>query len=166
MRFILQKDRLLWSSENCRVATGGGGLIAQEVKCEGDRATPAGVYSLRRVLYRKDRLLSPQTNLTCRQINEDDGWCDDPDDSAYNRPVFLPYKASCEELYRKDHVYDLLVVLGHNDNPPVLGLGSAIFLHLARADYLPTRGCLAVSEGDLRQILAVADKTSTIEIPL
>ncbi|MBL1431520.1 MAG: L,D-transpeptidase family protein [Robiginitomaculum sp.] len=164
MRFILQKDKLLWSNENCRVAIGSGRLIEQEAKCEGDRATPTGIYSFRRVLYRKDRLLSPQTNLTCRQINEDDGWCDDPGDPAYNRPVSLPYKASCEELYRKDHVYDLLVVLGHNDNPPVLGLGSAVFLHLARADYSPTRGCLAVSEDDLRQILAIADKTSTIEI--
>jgi L,D-peptidoglycan transpeptidase YkuD (ErfK/YbiS/YcfS/YnhG family) len=164
MKFILQKNELLWIGGRCRVAVGGGGLILQSLKREGDRSTPIGVYNFRRVLYRADRLSRPQTSLSCREIKEDDGWCDEPSDPAYNRPTHLPYKASCEKLFRKDHVYDLLVVLGHNDNPPVASMGSAIFLHLARSDYSLTRGCLAVSEFSLRQILALVDKTSTVEI--
>ncbi|MBL4616357.1 MAG: L,D-transpeptidase family protein [Robiginitomaculum sp.] len=163
MKLILQKNNLLWNGGKCRVAIGRNGLITQNLKREGDQATPTGLYNFRRVLYRADRLLLPKTELTCRQINADDGWCDEPADPAYNRPTSLPYKSSCEKLFRKDHVYDLLVVLGHNDSPPVAGMGSAIFLHLARSDYSPTRGCLAVSELDLRQILALADKTSTVE---
>ncbi|HEX7760428.1 MAG TPA: L,D-transpeptidase family protein, partial [Caulobacteraceae bacterium] len=89
-------------------------------------------------------------------IAPSDGWCDAPADPAYNRPVTLPYPASAEHLWREDHVYDLIVVLGHNDDPPVAGMGSAIFLHLARPDYAPTEGCVALSRPDLERVLAMA----------
>jgi L,D-peptidoglycan transpeptidase YkuD (ErfK/YbiS/YcfS/YnhG family) len=83
-------------------------------------------------------------------------WCDAPDDPAYNRPVTLPYPASAERLWRDDGVYDLIVVLGHNDDPVIAGAGSAIFLHLARPDYAPTQGCVALAAGDLEALLRVA----------
>ena len=87
-------------------------------------------------------------------IAQDDGWCDAPGDPAYNRPVKLPYSASAERLWREDHLYDIIVVLGFNDDPVVAGKGSAIFLHLAKADYAPTAGCVALALDDMLAALA------------
>jgi L,D-peptidoglycan transpeptidase YkuD (ErfK/YbiS/YcfS/YnhG family) len=70
-------------------------------------------------------------------------------DPNYNRLVQLPYPSLDERLWRDDSLYDLIVVVGFNDSPPVAGKGSAIFLHLARPDYSPTAGCVALSYGDL-----------------
>ena len=136
-----------------RCALGRGGI--RRDKREGDGATPAGTFVLREVRYRRDRLAAPPvTALPCEAIARDDGWCDDPADPAYNRPVRLPHPASHEQLWREDGLYDVLVVLGHNDDPPRPGLGSAIFLHVARADYGPTEGCVALDMEELLELLA------------
>ncbi len=135
-----------------RCALGRGGV--RQHKREGDGATPVGRFPLRRLLYRRDRLTqAPATALACDAIARDDGWCDDPKDPAYNRPVRLPCAASHERLWREDGLYDVVVVLGHNDEPPVPGLGSAIFLHVARPDYRPTEGCVALALPDLLALL-------------
>lgn len=139
-----------------RCALGPAGVVAAADKREGDGATPLGVWPLRRVLYRPDRGGPPRTRLPADALGEADGWCDAPGDPAYNRPVALPYPASAEHLWRDDAVYDLLVVLGHNDDPPVPDRGSAIFLHLARPDYPPTQGCVALARPDLEALLALA----------
>ena len=97
-------------------------------------------------------------------IREHDGWCDDPADPLYNRPVTLPYDASHEKMWREDDVYDIVVELGHNDDPPVPGLGSAVFLHVAKPDYEATEGCIALSEADLRTALKSAGPGSFLEI--
>ncbi len=139
-----------------RCALGPGGVVAAEDKREGDGKSPIGVWPLRRVLYRPDRGGRPVTRLPIQALAPDDGWCDDPADRNYNRPVDLPYPASAERLWRDDHVYDLIVVLGHNDAPVVPGAGSAIFLHLARDGYAPTQGCIALARDDLDALLAAA----------
>jgi L,D-peptidoglycan transpeptidase YkuD (ErfK/YbiS/YcfS/YnhG family) len=126
---------------------GRSGLAA--LKREGDGATPIGSFVLRQVLYRADRMMRPRTRLPTRAIRADDGWCDDPTSRNYNRLVKLPSRRSAEGLMRKDHVYDLVVVLGYNDRPRIKGKGSAVFLHLARPGYTPTEGCIAVSRHDL-----------------
>jgi len=142
---------------SCRIGTfrcalGRGGVRA--AKREGDGATPAGTFPLRRVLYRADRLAAPRTGLDVAAIARDDGWCDDPADPLYNCPVRLPFAAGHEKLWRDDALYDVIVVLGHNDDPPVPGAGSAIFLHVARPDYGPTEGCVALALDDLLVVLA------------
>ncbi|MGF1608641.1 MAG: L,D-transpeptidase [Kiloniellales bacterium] len=134
-----------------RCAIGRGGIRAD--KREGDGATPIGCWPLRRVLYRPDRLAAPVTALPVAALAPDDGWCDAPGDPGYNRPVKLPYAASHERLWRDDAIYDVIVVLGHNDDPPQPGAGSAIFLHLARDDYAPTEGCVALAGADLLDLL-------------
>jgi L,D-peptidoglycan transpeptidase YkuD (ErfK/YbiS/YcfS/YnhG family) len=133
-------------------ALGRSGIAAS--KREGDGATPVGRFPLRRVLYRADRLALPPIALPSAVIEPGDGWCDDPASSDYNRQVRLPITASHEHLWRLDELYDIVVVLGHNDDPPVAGAGSAIFLHVARPDYAPTQGCVAVARSDLLQLLA------------
>lgn len=135
-------------------------------KREGDGATPVGRFPLHRLLYRRDRLPAvPATALPASPIARDDGWCDDPGDPAYNRPVRLPFAAGHEKLWREDGLYDLVVVLGHNDDPPVPGLGSAIFLHVARPGYEPTEGCVALALDDLLDLLRVCgpDTVMTVE---
>lgn len=135
-------------------ALGKGGL--SDDKKEGDGATPIGCFALRRVLYRADRLDAPKTALPTQEIRAPDGWCDDPWSAFYNRPVQFPFDGSAERLFREDHLYDIVVVLGHNDDPPVPFAGSAIFLHLARPDYGPTEGCVALAPQDLAAVLAGA----------
>ena len=147
-----------------RCALGPAGVIAAAGKREGDGATPLGTWPMRRVLFRPDRGPPPRTALPASPIAPDDGWCDAPDDPAYNRPVKLPYPASAEAMWRDDGLYDLVVILGHNDDPPVPGLGSAIFLHLARPDYAPTQGCVALARRDLEAVLALAGPGDVLEV--
>jgi L,D-peptidoglycan transpeptidase YkuD (ErfK/YbiS/YcfS/YnhG family) len=153
----LGKDRV-------RCALGPAGVIPAADKREGDGASPAGVWPIRRVLYRPDRGPPPVTALPVAPIAPDDGWCDAPEDPGYNRAVKLPYPASAEAMWRDDHLYDLVVVLGYNDDLPTPGLGSAIFLHLAKPDYAPTHGCVAVARADLERLLADARPGDAVAI--
>lgn len=158
------KGRFAAGGQEMRCAIGRSGMIAAAEKREGDGASPLGIWPIRYVLYRPDKGPPPTTALPVRPIAADDGWCDAPDDPAYNRPVKRPYPASHEALWREDGLYDLIVVLGHNDDPPIAGLGSAIFLHLARPDYGPTEGCIALSRPDLETVLALARPGDALEI--
>lgn len=147
-----------------RCVLGKGGVIAAADKREGDGASPLGVWPIRRLLYRPDKTPPPATGLAVHPIQPHEGWCDAPDDPAYNRPVRLPHDASHERLWRDDEVYDLVLVLGHNDDPVVPGMGSAIFLHLTRPDHRPTEGCVALDRPDLLDLLALANPGDAIEI--
>lgn len=133
-------------------------------KREGDGATPLGQFALRQVLYRADRLSQPTTSLPATPIKPDDGWCDAPGDALYNQPVTHPYSASAERLWRDDNRYDLILVLGHNDDPVVSHAGSAIFLHVAAEDFRPTEGCIALQEKHVLDILMHCTPTSRIKI--
>ena len=140
-------------SRRVRCALGRAGRIAR--KREGDGASPNGVWRMTSVLYRADRVVRPRTGLPISALKPTDGWCDTVGDRNYNRRVKLPYPASAERLWREDRLYDVLVVLDHNQRPRVQGGGSAIFMHLARPHYLPTEGCIGLSEPDLRCLLAL-----------
>jgi L,D-peptidoglycan transpeptidase YkuD (ErfK/YbiS/YcfS/YnhG family) len=142
---------LEFAGRQVRCALGVGGISV--AKRERDGATPAGRFPLRRVLYRPDRLAPPETGLPINPIAKGDGWCDDPVDPCYNRPVQLPYHASVERMWRPDRLYDIVVVLGHNDDPVVPEFGSAIFMHLAEPDYRATAGCIALGLSDLIAVL-------------
>jgi L,D-peptidoglycan transpeptidase YkuD (ErfK/YbiS/YcfS/YnhG family) len=143
-----------------RGALGRSGIRAD--KHEGDGATPAGRWPMRRLLYRPDRVASPLTGLPVATIAPDDGWCDDPADPRYNQPVPLPCTASHERLWRDDGLYDVVVVLGHNDDPVRPGEGSAIFLHVAGPDYSPTEGCVALALPDLLALVRVCGPGSAV----
>jgi L,D-peptidoglycan transpeptidase YkuD (ErfK/YbiS/YcfS/YnhG family) len=157
----LEDHQLILNADRFRCAIGRGGLRTH--KEEGDGATPRGLLPLRRVLYRADRGRAPACAVPVEPIGPADGWCDDPADAAYNRPVSLPHDGRHEELWRADGLYDIVGILGWNDAPVVRGRGSAIFLHLARPDYAPTEGCIALSSADLRAALAAG--LTAIEVP-
>lgn len=100
--------------------------------------------------------------LPARALAPDDGWCEDPADPDYNQLVKLPHPGAIDRLWREDHLYDVIIVIGHNDDPMRPGMGSAIFLHLARPDYSATAGCVAVSREDMTRILAAATPGSRL----
>jgi L,D-peptidoglycan transpeptidase YkuD (ErfK/YbiS/YcfS/YnhG family) len=147
-----------------RCALGKGGIVPALDKRESDGASPIGIWPIRRVMFRADKLAPPNTALPLTQIQPTDGWCDSSDDENYNQPVSHPYPVSAERLWRDDDVYDIIVVLGHNDDPVVAGLGSAIFMHVARPDYRPTEGCVALALPDLLALLEVAQVGDGVEI--
>ena len=153
---------LVFGDFRCRCALGRSGVAPG--KREGDGATPLGRFSLRRVFFRPDRLSAPRTILPVAPLTPEDGWCDDPSDSHYNQPVTIPHGGHCETLWREDRVYDVIVVLGHNDAPVCTGMGSAIFLHPAAPDYAPTQGCVAVAQNDLLGLLAAVGPDTGIDI--
>jgi L,D-peptidoglycan transpeptidase YkuD (ErfK/YbiS/YcfS/YnhG family) len=116
------------------------------------------------VLYRPDRGPRPHGATEVRRLRPDDGWCDCPHDRNYNRPVRLPYPASAEAMWRADGLYDVVVVLSHNERPRIKGLGSAIFLHIARADRKPTEGCIAFGRRDLLRLLQRLPRGAAVRI--
>ena len=120
---------------------------------EGDHKTPIGNYHMRFGLYRADRLPHPKTKLNFRALRKDDGWCDATDDPAYNRFIRLPFSASHEKLWRKDGAYDVIIVMSHNDSPPISGLGSAVFIHVAQPDDRQTLGCIALEPDVMIKLL-------------
>ena len=148
---VTSPGRLTWRDHRYRCAIGVTGVTGR--KREADGATPLGCFAMRRILYRADRLAAPPSDLPAAPLSPDDGWCDDPADPAYNRLVKLPHAASAETLWRSDGLYDVIVVLGYNDDPVVAGCGSAIFLHVAAADFAPTRGCVALARHHLLAVL-------------
>ena len=142
---------------------GKAGATAAADKREGDAMTPRGTYAIRALLVRPDKLAAPKTRLPWRWLHESDGWSDDVRDPAYNRPVRHPHPFSAEHLWRSDGLYDLIVILGHNDTPPVPGMGSAIFLHCT-AEKPYTQGCVAVPREALLAVVEQLSSTDTIEI--
>jgi L,D-peptidoglycan transpeptidase YkuD (ErfK/YbiS/YcfS/YnhG family) len=155
--------RLVWAGREVVCTLGHGGIRAD--KREGDGATPAGLFTLRRVLWRADRLADPPvTRLPCAPILPTNGWCDWPEDPLYNRPVTLPYPARHERMWRDDALYDIVVIIGHNDDPVVPGAGSAVFMHLARTDGGPTEGCVGLAHGDLLALLAACGPGDALRI--
>ena len=157
-----QRGTLRWDAHSFACVLGRSGMRTD--KHEGDGATPTGAFLLRRVLYRADRVPHIKTELPSAVIARDDGWCDASGETRYNQPVKLPYPASAENMWRDDGLYDVVVVLGHNDDPVIADAGSAIFMHVAPENGGPTAGCIALAREDLLKVLEIAKPGATIEI--
>lgn len=168
LRVFRAPGRLPWrgvlsaGGRNWPCATGRAGIRA--LKREGDGATPLGRWKLQAFYFRPDHGPRPVTLLPGRATRRDDGWCDDPGHPLYNRAVRLPFGGNREGLWRSDRLYDIVVVLSHNTRPRVRGLGSAIFMHLARPGFTATEGCVALDIRALRLLLAHARKGTPIVI--
>jgi len=159
--------KLLFKGREYACALGRSGIL--HPKHEGDGGTPTGIFPLREVRYRPDRMAAPKSGLPIYKAAPRDGWCDDPQDPAYNRLVRLPYRADAETMWRDDHLYDVLAVIGYNDAPPVPGAGSAIFLHVARQNdnaLLPTSGCVSMRIEHVLAVLAACSPGTMIDIRL
>jgi L,D-peptidoglycan transpeptidase YkuD (ErfK/YbiS/YcfS/YnhG family) len=148
---------------------GRGGACSADAKNEGDGCTPLGRWPLRAALFRPGRAGPPPGfALPWRWTSSGDGWSDDPADPAYNRPVRLPHRFSAETLQRDDMLYDVVLVLGHNDAPPLPGAGSAIFFHLWNeakpSAERTTEGCVAIARSDMDALLQMLKPGMVVEI--
>ena len=134
------------------VALGRGGVKAN--KFEGDGATPRGRFRLKRLWWRAGRHTRPATLLPSTRIRPDDGWCEDPTDRHYNQRIKVPKDAKADRLSRLDNLYDFIIEIDHNTRPRIAKRGSAVFIHVARAGFAPTAGCVALTLPSLRRLLS------------
>ena len=133
-------------------------------KTEGDKKTPGGIFEIENLYFRKDRIKKPLTSLTCIEIKESMGWCDDVSNyKNYNKLIKVNKDIKHEKLYRKDKKYDLIIPIKYNFYNTVLGKGSCIFIHLTK-DYSPTAGCIALKEKDFLIMLKILKKNTKIKI--
>ena len=159
---IRKNGYIIFGVHVLKCAIGKNGIT--QFKKEGDQATPAGKFKIKKILYRPDRIDSLKTQLPIQKINPNVGWCDDPKDKAYNREISLPYKASHEVLWRKDNIYDLVLITNYNCNPVKSKKGSAIFIHIAKNNFKPTNGCIALRKEKLIMLISKIKKQSWVII--
>ena len=133
-------------------------------KTEGDLKTPRGIFNFKFVLYRSDKIKYFRTGIRKIKIKKSFGWCDDPRSKFYNRLINFPFKNYAEKLYLRENIYDIILVINYNLNPVKKNMGSAIFLHVAKKNLSPTKGCLAIKKKDLLKILPLINKKTKLFI--
>ena len=133
-------------------------------KREGDKITPIGTYKIFKIYYRKDRLKKINSKIKLHKINKNFAWCDDPLSEKYNQLIKLPTKYGHEKLYRRDNIYDLILVLNYNMKPVIKNKGSAIFIHVSRKNYKSTAGCVALKKVDLIKLTKEIKKNTKVLI--
>ena len=143
-------------------ALGKAGI--KKKKKEGDNITPKGIFRLIEVYYRSDRIKNIKTSLKKNKIKKNMGWCDDPKSKSYNKLIKIPSSEKHERLYRNDHLYDIVIPLSYNMNPTIKNKGSAIFLHLAKKKYTPTKGCVGLSKVHLLKILEIIKPNTKVKL--
>ena len=162
MIIVKNSGYLKYKNLKFRCALGKAGI--QKKKLEGDHITPRGIFKITKIYYRADRIKNIQTSLKKIKIKKSVGWCDDPNSKFYNKEITLPTKFSHEKLYRKDNLYDLIVVLDYNMHPIIKNKGSAIFIHVANKFYKKTKGCIALKKMDLIKMLSQIKRATKIKI--
>ena len=151
MHILINKRYLTFKQYKVKCVLGKKGIGLK--KKEGDMITPIGQYKIKYLLYRKDRIKKIYSKLRKIIINKNMGWCDDPRSMKYNKLINLPFSGSCEKLFRKENIYDIILVLDFNMNPIRKNKGSAIFIHVAKKNYEKTKGCIAIKKVELLKIL-------------
>ena len=162
MIIINKSSYLKYKNFRFRCALGKAGIGKK--KKEGDNITPKGLYKIVKIYYRKDRIKKVSSKFKLIKITKNIGWCDDPNSEKYNKIVNLPTKYSYEKLYRKDNVYDLILVLNYNMSPVIKNKGSAIFIHITKKKYQPTQGCVALKKNNLLKLISKINKNIKIKI--
>jgi L,D-peptidoglycan transpeptidase YkuD (ErfK/YbiS/YcfS/YnhG family) len=149
--------------ENLKFKCALGKAGVGKKKIEGDNITPKGTFEIAKIYYRADRIKNIYSKIKIFKINNKMGWCDDPNSKKYNQLIKLPSKYTHEKFYRKDNVYDLIIVLNYNMIPVVKNKGSAIFIHVAKKNYKKTAGCVALKKKHLVKLIKnIKNKTKII----
>ena len=162
MHILINKNYLTFDNYKAKCAIGKRGIGNK--KKEGDLITPKGIYKVKYVLYRKDRVKKIKTKIKKIIIRKNMGWCDDVRSSQYNKLIKLPSNYSNEKLYKKENIYDIILVLNFNMNPIRKNKGSAIFIHIAKKKFTSTKGCIAIRKEDLKKILSKIKKNCKVLI--
>ena len=162
MNIKLKNKFLYFDNYKIKCAVGKRGITSK--KKEGDEKTPRGTFLLKSLFYRKDRITKIKSLLVKKKINKAMGWCDDTNSKHYNTMIRYPFNFSAERLWLKENIYDVIVVINYNLKPAIKNKGSAIFLHIAKKNYAPTKGCIAVSLKNMMLILSKVSSKSKIII--
>jgi len=157
---VPNKNTLIIDEFKLRCCIGKRGINSN--KKEGDYSTPKGLFSLRKLYFRKDRVGIPNCKMNKKIIKRDMAWCDDPIHKKYNEEIKIHNKQLKESLYRIDHKYDYVITISHNEKKTP-GNGSAVFIHLTD-DYKPTAGCVTLKKKDFEILLKLIDKKTKIKI--
>ena len=157
---VLNKNTLIIDEFKLKCCIGKKGLNFNKI--EGDYSTPKGLFNLRKLYFRKDRVDIPKCKIDKKIIKRNLAWCDDPKHKKYNEEIKTSNKNLRENLYRKDHKYDYIISISHNEKRTP-GKGSAIFIHLTDK-YKPTAGCVALKKKDFEILLQLIDKKTKIKI--
>ena len=151
MHIYINNKFVSYNNYKAKCAIGKRGISIK--KKEGDFITPKGTFKIKEIFYRKDRVPNLITSLKKTVIRKNMGWCDDPKSSKYNKLIYFPFKYRAEKLYRSENIYDIILVLNFNMNPVKKNKGSAIFIHVAKKDFQPTQGCIALNKFELIKLV-------------
>ena len=162
MIIVKKKGSLEYKNFKSHCALGKAGIGKKKI--EGDNITPKGNFRIVKVYYRKDRIKKIHTKFKLIKIKKNMGWCSDPNSKNYNQQIKLPTRFKHEKLYRKDSLYDIILFINYNINPIVKNKGSAIFIHIAKKNYKPTAGCIALKKMDLIKLLGIIKRNTRIYI--
>jgi len=162
MHITIKNNYLTYKEYKIKCAVGKRGIKIK--KSEGDLITPKGSFRIRGVFYRKDKIKTLKTRIKIKPIKKNMGWCDDPKSEKYNKLINYPFNHNSEKLYRTDNIYDIIVVLNFNMNPIKKNKGSAIFIHVAKKKFSPTKGCVAIKKNELKKLLENINHKSIVKI--
>ncbi len=159
---VKNKETIILDDFKFKCSVGKKGI--HKKKIEGDKKTPKGNYKIGNLYFRRDRIKKFKTKLKCIPIKKNMGWCDDiKNPKKYNKLIKLNKKIKHEKLYRSDTKYDLLIPIEYNTKKPIVGKGSAIFIHLTK-NYKGTDGCIALSKKDFLILIKLIKPQTTIKI--
>ena len=162
MHILIKNKYLTYGNYKVKCAVGKRGINRK--KKEGDLSTPKGTFQVKKVYYRHDKVKNLKTCFKKIVIRKNMGWCDDPRSNRYNKLIKYPFKYKSEKLFRADNIYDIILVLNFNMSPIKKYKGSAIFIHVAKRKFSPTKGCVALEKKELRKLLKTLKKNSKIKI--
>ena len=162
MHILIKNKSLIYNNYKVKCALGKRGIGTK--KKEGDLITPRGSYKIKGILYRRDKIKNLKTKFRKKTIEKNMGWCDDPNSKKYNQLIKLPSKYNFEKLYRNDDMYDIIFVLNFNTNPIIKNKGSAIFIHIAKRNFSPTKGCVAIKKNDIKKLAHKINRKTLVKI--
>ena len=162
MHIYINNKFISYNNYKAKCAVGKRGISIK--KKEGDFITPKGTFKIREIFYRKDRVQNLITKIKKTVIRKNMGWCDDPKSKKYNKLIYFPFKHSAEKLYRRENIYDIILVLNFNMNPVKKNKGSAIFIHVAKKNFQPTQGCIALNKFELIKLVKSIKINTVVKI--
>ena len=163
MHIIINKNYLTYNKLKVKCTIGRNGIGYK--RKEGDLITPKGLFKIKYILYRKDRV-KISTILNKKVLKKNMGWCDDPRSSHYNKLIKLPFAHNHEKLFKRENIYDIVLVLNYNMNPVKKNKGSAIFIHVAKKNFKKTKGCVAIKKPSLIKLIKKINQNTKVKISL
>tara|TARA_B110001452_G_scaffold240635_1_gene222335 strand:+ start:260 stop:748 length:489 start_codon:yes stop_codon:yes gene_type:complete len=157
---VKNKNTLIIDDFQFKCCIGKNGINSK--KKEGDYSTPKGLFKLKKLYFRKDRVGIPKCSIKKKIIKKNIAWCDDPYSTKYNEEILISNNNHKEKFYRKDRKYDYLLTISHNEKKVPFN-GSAVFLHLTD-NYKPTAGCIAIKKNDFKILLKLIDNNTRLKI--